>query len=265
VEAMFDGRYAIHAIGGQGMVKELKQTSIQQEPKEAFPYRPPTDAIKARYRELFDIRGPLPVPVVKLLFDKLVAGIILLLCVPILVGLYVFNRIEGILIKENRGPLFFYYNAVSAGRVFKKWKIRIIKEKYVDKQLQAKGDWHAFKNEWVPEARTVLGGVVKTFYLDEIPQFYSVLRGDMSIVGPRPLAIHHYERDLKQGNVARSLVRGGLLGYGHVRKGTAEFGDPIYEYEYVFRYLHHPWYRLMLLDLYIIWRGFVLMLKGGGH
>jgi hypothetical protein len=62
-------------------------------------------------------------------------------------------------IKENRGPLLFYYNAVSAGKVFKKWKIRIIKEEFVDKELQAKGDWHAFKNEWMPEARTVWGAL----------------------------------------------------------------------------------------------------------
>jgi len=243
----------------------MQRTDTLDEPKEAFPYQPPTEAIRERYRELFGIKEPLPVPLVKSLFDKLVAGLILLLCLPILGGLYLFNWLEGFLVKQNRGPLFFHYNAVSAGKVFRKWKIRIIKEEFVNKELQAKGDWHAFMNEWMPEARTTLGRFVKKFYLDEIPQFYSVLRGDMSIVGPRPLAVHHYERDLKQGNVPRSLVRGGLLGYGHVRKGTAEFGDPVYEYEYVFRYLHYPWYRLLLLDLYIIWRGLILMLKGGGH
>jgi hypothetical protein len=46
-----------------------------------------------------------------------------------------------------------------------------------------------------------------------------------------------------------------LLGSGHIRKGTPEFGQPIYEYEYVPRYLHYSSFRLLLLDLYIIWRG----------
>ncbi len=236
-----------------------------EEPKEAFPYKPPTEEIKKKYHELFSVSDPMGVPLAKLVFDKLVAFFILLCCLPVILFLLLFNFFEGLFIPENSGPLFFYYNAVSAGKVFRKYKIRLIKEGYIDKELQAKGDWHAFKNEWIPESRTYMGRFVKKFYLDEIPQFYNVLIGDMSIVGPRPLAIHHYERDLAQGNVPRSLIRGGLLGYGHVRKGTSEFGQPVYEYEYAKRYFQYSSGRLLLLDLYIIWKGILVILKGGGH
>jgi lipopolysaccharide/colanic/teichoic acid biosynthesis glycosyltransferase len=239
--------------------------NTQSEPKEAFPYQPPSAEIKEKYKALFELTNPINVAWPKLLFDKLMALLILICCFPIILFLFLFNFLEGLFISENGGPLFFYYNAVSHGKTFKKWKIRLIKEKYIDKELQAKGDWHAFKNEWMPESRTYMGRFVKKFYFDEIPQFFNVLRGDMSIVGPRPLAIHHYERDLAQGNIPRSLIRGGLLGYGHVRKGTSEFGKPIYEYEYVHRYLHYSPLRLLLLDIFIIWKGIIVMAKGGGH
>ncbi len=238
--------------------------SFTAEPKEAFPYKPPTEEIKTKYKELFELKEPIRVPWPKLLFDKMLSLFILVCCLPVIVFLILFNWIEGLLIPENRGPLFFYYYAVSRGKVFKKYKIRLIKEKYINKELQAKGDWHAFMNEWDPASRTNLGKIVKKFYLDEIPQFFNVMKGDMSIVGPRPIAVHHYERDLAQGNVARALVRGGLLGYGHVRKGTPEFGKPVYEYEYVHRYLHYSPIRLLMLDLYIIWKGIVVMAKAKG-
>lgn len=240
-------------------------TNATSEPIEAFPYTPPTEEIKEKYREIFELNQPIKIRFLKLVFDKLVALVLLILFSPAIIILLIFNFIEGLLIPENRGPLFFYYNAVSQGKIIKKWKIRLIKTSYIDKELQAKGDWHAYKNEWKPEARTYLGAFVKKFYLDEIPQFYMVLKGDMSIVGPRPLAIHHYERDMAQGNVTRKLIRGGLLGYGHVRKGTPEFGKPIYEYEYVYRCLHYSSWKLFLTDLYVIWKGIVVMLKGGGH
>jgi len=235
-----------------------------EEPKEAFPYRAPDNYIKNKYKSFYDIKEPLKVPFLKLLFDKVTAGTILLLCFPIVSFLWIFNYFEGIIIHENRGPLFFYYNAVSGGKIFKKYKIRLIKEKYIDKELQVKGDWHAFKKEWMPEARTYLGKFVKKFYLDEIPQFYNVLIGDMSIVGPRPLAIHHYKRDIEQGNVTRALIKGGLLGYGHIRKGTSEMGNPIYEYEYVEKYLNSSPLGLLIFDIKIILKGILVMLQGKG-
>lgn len=238
--------------------------SPETEPKEAFPYKAPSEEIKKKYKQIFNIQNPLPLPFFKILFDKVVSFSILACCLPVIFILYIVNLVEGVFIPENRGPLFFYYNAISAGKVFKKYKIRLIKEKYIDKELQKKGDWHAFSKEWNPESRTYLGRFVKKYYLDEIPQFYCVLKGDMSIVGPRPIAVHHYERDLKQGNVTRFLLKGGLLGLGHIMKGTPEMGNPIYEYVYIDKYVNSSSLSLLMLDIKIIWKGIMVMLKGKG-
>ena len=235
------------------------------EPTEAFPYTPPTDEIKDKYAHIFELTEPLPQRISKIAFDKLAAAILFSLSLPILVSLKIAYIIEGILIPENKGPMLFYYWGVSGGRKIKKWKLRLIKTKYIEPEGAARHDWIAFAAEWTPDSCTTVGAFAKKWYLDELPQFWSVLIGDMSIVGPRPLSVLHYERDAAQGNVTRSLLKGGLLGLGHINKGTELMGDPRFEYEYIDFYLTKSSIKLLLLDLWIIYRGFILILKGGGY
>lgn len=235
------------------------------EPREAFPYKPPTKEILAKYHHLFNLNAELPQRFFKNVFDKVVALVLLMIAVPILVLLKIAYLIEGVIIPESKGPLLFYYNAVSAGKVIRKYKIRLIKMKYVEPEGARRGDWIAYSAEWAPDSRTYVGQLAKKFYLDELPQFYSVLKGETSIVGPRPLSVLHYERDLAQGNVTRKLLKGGMLGLGHINKGTSEMGNPIYEYEYVDQYLKRSSFSLLCLDLWIIWKGIQVIVRGGGH
>ena len=236
-----------------------------KEPKIAFPYNPPSVEIKKKYDYIFSLKEPLPLRALKLFLDKVLAFFFLLATLPILILLKIAFIFEGIIIPDHKGPMFFSYNAVSQGKVFPKYKIRLIKTKYIEPEGAKRGDWIAYSAEWNEESRTYVGAFVKKFYLDEIPQFWNVLKGDMSIVGPRPLAVIHYERDLAQGNVTRKHLKGGLLGLGHIMKGKPEFGNPIYEYEYIDQFIKRSELGLLWLDLTIIWRGILLILKGGGH
>ena len=90
------------------------------EPNEAFPYTPPTADIKVKYAHIFEITEPLPTRFFKLAFDKLVAALLLAFSLPILLLLKIAYVIEGILIPENKGPMFFYYWGVSGGKKMKK-------------------------------------------------------------------------------------------------------------------------------------------------
>ena len=236
-----------------------------KEPLGAFPYKPPSEEIKQKYEHIFSINDPLPPRFWKSLFDKLISLLILILSTPVLLTVCISYFLEGIFIKENKGPIFFFYWAISGGKKFAKYKIRLIKEEFIDTEKAKENEWIAYSAEWNSESRTHTGSFVKKYYLDEIPQFLSILKGDMSIVGPRPLSTLHYERDLEQGNVTRKLLKGGMLGLGHINKGTDLMGDPSFEYEYIDHYIKRTSFSLLCLDLWIIYKGIILILKGGGH
>tara|TARA_Y100000389_G_C17310836_1_gene437887 strand:+ start:36 stop:755 length:720 start_codon:yes stop_codon:yes gene_type:complete len=231
----------------------------------SFPYLPPNEEIKSIYRDVFLLTEELPDRFLKKVFDKAISSLLLFFALPIFIILKILFVIEGVLIPENKGPMFFSYNSVSQGKIFPKYKIRIIKCKYIDEEKARLGLWEAYSSEWNPESRTIIGTFVKNFYLDELPQLYNILLGNMSFVGPRPLSELHYNMEIDQGNIYRKYIKGGLLGLGHVEKGTDNFGDPSYEYKYIDSYMKLSALKFMALDFHIILRGVILIFKGGGH
>lgn len=243
----------------------LDDRSLPPEPAEAFVCRPPSQNTREEFPHVFALSQPLPERWIKLLFDKTVALIALTLLSPVIGLLWLANLVEGWLIPENRGPFVFSYVAGSAGRQFRKHKIRQIKVGEIDAELAAQGLWHAYAREWSPESRTYVGRLVKALYLDELPQLWDILRGKMSFVGPRPLSWHHYERDLAQGNVSRMLLKGGLLGPGQALKGTASRGDPHGDLAYVDACMTRSSLGLLWLDLQIIGAGIGVVFRARGE
>lgn len=243
------------------MTDEIKHT----EPVQAFPYRPPSKYVKEQYKHLFLRTEPIKMPLTKRVFDCVFAVVLLILFTPIYFAIWLAYKVEGMLDPATKGDAVFYYWAISGGKRFKKYKYRILKTSEFLQPFAGNNDWRGFTAEWNEQSRTRVGLFVKKYYLDELPQLFSILMGEMSFVGPRPLAEIHYKRDLKQGNVVRSLLKGGLLGLGHIKKGTDEMGDASFEYEYAHAVLTLSPLKILLLDLSIIYAGFKLVLKGGGY
>ena len=236
-----------------------------EEDKKAFPYKPPSKEILKRYSEIFKITEPIKERPVKFFFDRIFAFIILILLFPVFLVIFVFYLIDGLIFREDRGSFFSSYIASTQGRKFNKLKFRIIREEFIDKELKAKGDWHAYSSEWGGKNLTRMGRVLKQYYLDELPQIINIFKGEMSFIGPRALAWHHYQRDLMQGNIGRKLLKAGIFSESHTRKGTKLFGRPELEYDYIEKYLKYSAPRLLWVDITIIARGIKMILKGEGY
>ncbi len=120
----------------------------------------------------------------------------------------------------------------------------------------------------VPQARrndprvTKIGGFLRQMSLDELPQFINVLRGEMSIVGPRPHAVAHNEfyRGKVKGYMLRHKVKPGITGWAQINGWRGETDDVVKMEK---RIEHDLWYIRnwsFWLDIKIIlltvWRGF---------
>jgi lipopolysaccharide/colanic/teichoic acid biosynthesis glycosyltransferase len=231
------------------------KVGVQMHPelKQAFPYTAPDSRTRVKYARIF-LLVSIDERFSKLVFDKTIALLALAAVSPILCAVVGVHLVISVFFPEQRGSLLINYKAISKGRIFRKYKFRVIKQAFIDKEAALRGDWNAHAAEWIPESRTYLGVVLKKFYLDELPQLFSILLGYMSLVGPRPLATHHYERDLAQGNVYRKLVRAGLFGPSQALKGTRSFGSPKSEYEYLDKYINSSPLGLLRYDLTVIAR-----------
>jgi Undecaprenyl-phosphate glucose phosphotransferase len=119
-------------------------------------------------------------------FDVALSALIVLVTLPI--SLLIAFAIKA----SSRGPVFFVQERVGLnGRVFRMLKFRTMQE-----GSREEGDtrWTSTNDP----RRTAVGVFLRKANLDELPQFLNVLKGDMSIVGPRPERAHFVERFLEE-------------------------------------------------------------------
>ncbi|HDZ49550.1 hypothetical protein LCGC14_0029990 [marine sediment metagenome] len=187
--------------------------------------------------------------IVKRMEDLILGSIISILILPLCIAIAIAVKVT------SPGPVLFKQHRTGAnGRLFKVYKFRTM---YVHQEPEG----------WVTQASpgderiTPLGAFLRRSSFDELPQFYNVLQGRMSIVGPRPHALAHneYYKDIVESYMKRHKVKPGISGWAQVNGHRGET-DTIEKMEK--RVAYDLWYIdnwSLMLDLRII---FLTVIKG---
>ncbi|PSJ44955.1 glycosyl transferase [Zobellella endophytica] len=189
-------------------------------------------------------------------FIKRVTELLLVLAtlplwLPLLLATAVLIRLE------SPGPALFVQQRVGqGGRLFNMYKLRSM-------YLASPGSGARFAG--ANDSRvTRVGRFIRRTRLDEVPQFFNVLKGDMSLIGPRPEQrefVAQFERQIPF-YVYRHVVRPGITGWAQVRHGYAASADDTrIKIEHDFYYIKHFSF---WLDLLVVYKTLQTMVTGFG-
>lgn len=149
-------------------------------------------------------------------FDVLVSSILIFLLLPILLLITILIKLT------SRGPVLYSNERVGLnGAHFNCYKFRsmivnhAVKQEDHNKALQGqeRGILHKKKND---SRITFVGKIIRTTSIDELPQLFNVLKGDMSIIGPRPL-VPFMLKPFPEFSKIRCLVKPGITGLWQIR------------------------------------------------
>ena len=187
-------------------------------------------------------------------FFKRLLDIIISAVAMIFVGL-VFIIVAPVIYLEDRGPVF--YNADRLGRngkIFKMYKFRSMK---VNSPNLVNADGSTYNSDNDPRV-TKIGRILRKTSLDEFPQFLNVLKGDMSIIGPRAHILTHYKGyDLLDDDRKKRLtVRPGITGYNQ-----AYFRNSVTSEEKIRNDLYYVDHLSFSLDVKVFFKTITSVLK----
>ena len=189
---------------------------------------------------------------IKRVFDILVAALLLIVALPIMLVTCL------LILVEDGAPIFYRQERVGlGGRVFRVIKFRSMRR---DAEKDGKPRWASTNDDRV----TRVGRVLRKMRIDELPQLFNVLVGDMSLVGPRPerpFFVDQLAREIPFYNV-RHCVKPGVTGWAQVRyQYGASVDDAIEKLQYDLYYVKN---HTLILDTLVLFETVRVVLTGEG-
>ncbi len=189
--------------------------------------------------------------IVKRLFDILVSLLLLLLLLPLFFWITIKVKLS------SSGPVFFTQDRLG----FRGQKFRILKFRSMFEDSEKSGPALSFDGD---ERCTKFGAFMRKWRLDEMPQFINVIKGDMSLIGPRPERQYYIDQLIKEEPRYNYLlsVRPGITSLGQVKYGYASNLQQMQKrLKFDLLYLEN---RSLRLDIKILFYTFLVLLQGQG-
>jgi sugar transferase (PEP-CTERM system associated) len=189
---------------------------------------------------------------VKRSFDIVAALLLLLLTWPMMLVTAALIRIE------DGGPVFYGQERVGqGGRTFRVIKFRSMRN---DAERDGKPRWASSNDDRI----TAIGRVIRKLRIDELPQIINVLKGDMSLVGPRPERPYFVDQLIQEipFYAARHSVKPGVTGWAQVRYHYgASVDDAVHKLQYDLYYVKN---HSLFLDVLVLFQTVGVVLTGKG-
>lgn len=184
--------------------------------------------------------------------ERLVALLLLIPTAPLFVLCALLIKLEGVIDKDARGPVFFKEDRISRGRVIKLLKFRTLTA-YALASFDEGAPTHIALLELQGRGMTRAGRLVRQWYLDELPQLLNIVKGDMYLIGTRPYPLDYYEQEMSQGITRKRDMPAGLLGLVQSYKGEPEFDRQVaLDQQYWEAFQTYSAWKLLKLDLKIL-------------
>jgi lipopolysaccharide/colanic/teichoic acid biosynthesis glycosyltransferase len=179
--------------------------------------------LSVSYNGLMENNGPVQkkTSIIKRVIDVVLASLIILMLLPL------FLLVAFVIRMESRGPVFYTSNRAGKGfKVFKFYKFRTMvvgADKKIDQlahlnQYTSVGGSAMFLKINNDPRITKVGKFLRNSSLDEIPQLFNVLKGDMSLVGNRPLPLYEAATLTTNASAERFMAPAGITGLWQIKK-----------------------------------------------